>query len=70
VLVAAELALEHAGPSGRVSPEHVANVLGRLTAPPRPQNVSTALRTLTPPRADTARYDALRRMAEQEAGHD
>jgi hypothetical protein len=70
VLVAADLALEHAGPSGRVSPEHVANVLARLTAPARPQNVDTALRTLTPPRADTARYDRLRRMAEQEARHD
>jgi hypothetical protein len=70
VLVAAELALEHAGPSGRLSPEHVANVLARLTAPPRPENVSTALRTLTPPKADTARYDRLRRLAEQEASHD
>ena len=70
VLVAAELALEHAGPSGRVSPEHVANVLGRLNAPPRPANVSTALQTLTPPKADTARYDRLRRLAEQEASHD
>ena len=70
VLVAAELALEHAGPSGRVSPEHVANVLGRLNAPPRPANVSTALQTLTPPQADTARYDRLRRLAEQEASHD
>lgn len=70
VLVAAELALEHAGPSGRVSPEHVANVLARLIAPPRPQNVRTALHTLTPPRADTARYDRLRRLAEQqEADH-
>jgi hypothetical protein len=37
VLVAAELALERAGPSGRVSPEHVGNVLARLTAPPRPR---------------------------------
>jgi len=62
VLVAAELALEHAGPSGRVSPEHVVNVLARLTAPPRPQNVATALSTLTPPKADTARYDELRRI--------
>lgn len=70
VLVAAELALEHAGPGGRVSPEHVANVLARLTAPARPQNVETALQTLTPPRADTARYDRLRRLAEQEASHD
>ena len=63
VLVAAELALEHTGPSGRVSPEHVANVLARLTAPPRPENVATALVTLTPPKADTARYDRLRRIA-------
>ncbi|MBL8347096.1 MAG: IS21 family transposase [Rubrivivax sp.] len=70
VLVAADLALEHAGPSGRVSPEHVANVLARLTAPARPQNVDTALRTLTPPTADTARYDRLRQLAEQEASHD
>lgn len=70
VLVAAELALEHAGPSGRVSPEHVANVLARLTAPPRPENVNTALQALTPPQADPARYDRLRRIAtEQEADH-
>ncbi len=62
--------LRHAGPSGRVSPEHVANVLGRLTAPPRPENVSTALGTVTRPKADTARYDGLRRLAEQKAGHD
>ena len=62
VLVAAELALERAGPSGRVSPEHVGNVLARLTAPPRPQNVSTALGALTKPLADTARYDRLRRI--------
>ena len=65
VLVAAELALEHTGPSGRVSPEHVANVLARLTAPPRPLNVATTLTTLTPPKADTARYDRLRRIAAQ-----
>ena len=70
VLVAAELALEHAGPNGRVSPEHVANVLARLTAPARPRNVDTALRTLMPPTADTARYDRLRQLAEQEASHD
>ena len=62
VLVAAELALERAGPSGRVSPEHVGNVLARLTAPPRPQNVATALGALTKPLADTARYDRLRRI--------
>jgi len=65
--VAAELALERAGPSGRVSPEHVGNVLARLTAPPRPDNVSTALGALTKPLADTARYDRLRRLGAQQA---
>ena len=43
VLVAVELALESAPPSGRVSVEHVQNVLARLNAAPRPGNVSTAL---------------------------
>ena len=54
VLVAVELALEAAPPSGRVSQKHVINVLARLNAPARPANVSTALRALTPPRANTA----------------
>jgi hypothetical protein len=54
VLVAAELALERAGPGGRISPEHVANVLARLTAPERPPNVTTSLSTTTPPQADPA----------------
>jgi hypothetical protein len=50
----------------------VGNVLARLTAPPRPQNVATALGALTKPVADTARYDRLRRLgtahaADQEA---
>jgi len=67
VLVAAELALERAGPSGRVSPEHVGNVLARLTAPPRPENVATALGALTKPLADTARYDRLRRIQAEPA---
>jgi hypothetical protein len=67
VLVAAELALERAGPSGRVSPEHVGNVLARLTAPPRPDNVATALGALTKPVADTARYDRLRRIQAEPA---
>ena len=66
VLVAVELALEGAPPSGRVSAEHVVNVLGRLHAPERPANAHTALRALTPPLADTARYDRLRRV---EADH-
>ncbi|MEZ5608816.1 MAG: IS21 family transposase [Burkholderiaceae bacterium] len=66
VLVAVELALEGAPPSGRLSAEHVVNVLARLHAPERPANAATALRALTPPLADTARYDRLRRM---EADH-
>jgi transposase len=68
VLVAVELALDGAPPSGRVSVEHVINVLGRLNAAPRPANVVTSLQVLTPPIADTARYDRLRDI--QEAGHD
>lgn len=70
VLVAAELALEHAGPSGRVSPEHVGNVLARLTAPPRPENVATALGALTKPVADTARYDLLRQLGAEQAAEE
>ena len=72
VLVAAELALEHAGPSRRVSPEHVANVLARLTAPAQPGKVTTSLQTQTPPVADLARYDRLREQraaVTQEADH-
>ncbi|CAM5786958.1 IS21 family transposase [Ottowia pentelensis] len=60
VLVAVELALEGAPPSGRVSVEHVVNVLARLAAPAAPQQASTALRTSVTPLADTARYDRLR----------
>ena len=60
VLVAAELALENAPPSGRVSVEHVINVLGRLSAVPLPQSAATTLQVSTPPIADTARYDRLR----------
>jgi transposase len=60
VLVAAELALESAPPSGRVSVEHVVNVLGRLNAAPPPENAATTLQVTTPPLANTARYDSLR----------
>ena len=59
VLVAVELALE-TGPPGRVSVEHVVNVLGRLNATPIPQNAATTLQVTTKPLADTARYDSLR----------
>jgi hypothetical protein len=60
VVVAAELALESGPPSGRVSVEHVLNVLSRLNAPPAPENAQTSLQAATPPLADTARYDGLR----------
>jgi transposase len=60
VLVAVDLALESAPPSGRVSVEHVLNVLARLNEVPLPPNVVTALTVSTPPLADTARYDSLR----------
>lgn len=69
VLVAVELALESAPPSGRVSVEHVHNVLVRLSAAPRPGNVITSLQVSTPPLADTARYDTLRATAAQEVDH-
>ena len=60
VLVAVELALETGPPSGRVSVEHVINVLARLNAKPTPQNAATTLKVSAPPLADTARYDGLR----------
>jgi hypothetical protein len=68
VLVAVELALEGTPPSGRVSIEHVINVLARLNAPPRPANVVTRLQVLTPPIADPGRYDRLRNL--QGVDHD
>jgi transposase len=68
VLVAVELALEGTPPSGRVSVEHVINVLARLNAPPRPANLVTPLRVLTPAIADPGRYDRLRSI--QGADHD
>lgn len=60
VIVAAELAMESAPPSGRVSVEHVVNVLARLNAPAPPPSAETPLQVETPPLADTARYDRLR----------
>jgi hypothetical protein len=54
-----ELALE-TGPPGKVSVEHVVNVLGRLNAVPAPPTAATHLKATTPPLADTARYDSLR----------
>lgn len=69
VLAAVELALQSAPPSGRVSVEHVQNVLARMNAVPRPANAVTALAAHTPPLADTARYDRLRRTETEEADH-
>ena len=60
ILTAVERAFEAAPPSGRVSLEHVINVLGRLNAPPLPPNAETQLRVSEPPLANTARYDSLR----------
>ena len=67
VLVAVALALEAAPPSGRVSVEHVLNVLARLKETPTPQRVMTLLKAATPPMADTARYDRLRATADDGA---
>ena len=56
---------------GKVSVEHVVNVLGRLNAVPMPQTAATQLKVSTPPLANTARYDSLRAdNATEEAGHD
>jgi transposase len=80
VLVAVELALDSAPPSGRVSVEHVVNVLSRLKATKAPESAQTTLQVLTPPLADAARYDRLRapggtpcddaRSHTEEFGHD
>lgn len=66
VLVAVALAQEAAPPSGRVSVEHVLNVLARLQETPAPQRVTTSLKAATPPVADTARYDRLRTTGDDE----
>jgi len=70
VLVAVSLALEAAPPSGRVSVEHVLNVLARLKETPTPQSVITSLKAATTPTADTARYDRLREAPDDEARAD
>ena len=58
VVVAAELALQ----AGRVSGEHVLNTLSRLKeAPVVVAAIDTPLKLGTPPVANTARYDGLRR---------
>lgn len=69
VLVAVELALE-TGPPGKVSVEHVVNVLARLNAAPAPQTATTSLQVAMLPLADTARYDSLRAAIVTEVSHD
>ena len=65
VLVATELALQ----TGRVSADHVLNVITRLQEPiPARVQVSTPLHLSTPALANLTRYDALR--DEQEARHE
>jgi transposase len=77
VVVAVELALD-SGPAGRVSVEHVVNVMNRLNAAAAPTvTVATPLKATMAPLADTARYDRLRTASAdgidtgiQEAGHE
>ncbi len=64
VVVAVELALQ----SGRVSAEHVLNVLSRLKEQRVPEPpVATMLKLNTPPLANLQRYDALRNVQPHEA---
>jgi hypothetical protein len=69
VLVAVELALEGGPRAGRVSVEHVINVLARLTAAPLPESAATTLQVSVPPLANTARYDSLRAPDAKEIDH-
>lgn len=67
VLVAVELALETA-PPGKVSVEHVVNVLARRNAAPVPQTAATSLQVATPPLADTALRQPARRCPRHHGG--
>ena len=69
VVVAAELALQSAPPSGRVSVEHVINVMNRLRGEDAPAPVASSLGLADPPKADTKRYDRLRDQAAEEIHH-
>ena len=68
VLVAVELALESTR-QGRVSVEHVLNVLARLNAAPVPESAATVLQVSTPPLDSTEHYDRLRGDLAREADH-
>lgn len=60
VLTAVELLLEQMPSMGRVSVEHVENVLARLRDAQLPPKIDTQLQLSTPPLANTSRYDGLR----------
>jgi len=62
-----EQAISKALELGEPSKAHVLNCLSRLEQPQRPQPLKTppALRLVTEPRADTARYDNLRRVRDE-----
>jgi len=62
-----EQAISKALELGEPSKAHVLNCLSRLEQPQRPQPLKTppALRLVTEPRADTARYDNLRRVDDE-----
>jgi transposase len=65
VLIAVELALQ----SGRVSAEHVLNVLSRLKEErPGIESIQTGLTLIEPPQANVLRYDQLR-SSQKEADH-
>ena len=69
VLVAVEVVLEGATPSGAISVEHVRNVLARLNGPALPEHAQTALQLSHVPEANTARYDRLRTVQEAQVRH-
>ena len=60
LLTAIELILAQMPPLGRVSVEHVENVLARLRDAQPPPRIDTQLQLSTPPLANTSRYDGLR----------
>jgi transposase len=66
VLVAVELLLESATPSGGISVEHVRNVIARLKPVTIPEEAVSTLILSQAPLADTARYDRLRLIQEVE----
>ncbi|EIM96275.1 integrase catalytic subunit [Paraburkholderia hospita] len=70
LLIAVELAFEQVPLSGRVSVEHVVNVLSRMRSVQMPPKINTALQLTTPPLVDTSRSDGLRPALQQpEADH-